>query len=104
MQTKDCEIHQDRLQKIEGEIDMLRDASGRQAETIFGLSLGMERINSTISRVIDMQEEHAKRLKDIEAISILSRHWKFFVFIFFTIVVISLFIHTTLKEVIGWVT
>ena len=104
MQTKNCEINKERLQKIEGEIDMLRDVSSRQGETIFGLSLGMERMNNTIGHVIDMQEEHAKRLKDIEAISILSRHWKFFVFIFFTIVVISLFIHTTLKEVIGWIT
>lgn len=96
-------INQERLSRIEGEIVMLKDISNRQNETIFGLSLGMERMNNTIRRIIDSQEEHANRLKEIEALSFVSRHWKFMLFTILAIVIISLSIHSTLKEIIGWV-
>lgn len=97
-------LERERLERMEGDISMLKETSDKQAETIFGLSLGMERINNTISRVIEAQDEHAKRLKEIEAISIVSRHWKFIVFTVLTIIIVSLSIHASLKEVIGWLT
>lgn len=97
-------LEQDRLVRIEEDITMLKETSEKQKESISGLSLGMEKINNTISRIIDLQDEHAKRLKEIEAISMLSRHWKFIVFTVLTIIIVSLSIHASLKEVIGWIT
>ena len=91
------------VSKIDRDIEILKDASVRQNETIQGLSIGYERINNAISKIIDTQDKHEKKLQDMEALSIVSRHWKFILFIILAIVVISLSIHTSLKEVIGWV-
>lgn len=95
-------LEQNRLVRIEGDIAMLKEASAKQGETIYGLSIGYERINTTIIRIIDGQAEHAKRLKEIEALSMISRHWKFILFTILTIIIVSLSIHASLKEVIGW--
>lgn len=97
-------MSQDRIERIEDDISMLKDISEKQRETIYGLSIGFERINLTIGRIIDMQDEHAKRLQDIAAITVLSRHWKFFTSITLIIIIVSLAIHSSLKEFLGWVT
>lgn len=108
-------LKQDRLERIEGDIDMLREALVKQNETILGITIGIERINNTLYRIIDAQDEHAKRLiemrdentkrfKETEAMSMIARHWRFILFTVLTIIIVSLSIHASLKEVIGWIT
>ena len=95
-------LEEGRLSRIEGDITMLKEVSAKHEETMYGLSILSERINNTLNKIIDIQDEHAKRLQEIEALSIISRHWKFIFFSIMTITIISLSIHSTLKEVIGW--
>jgi len=108
-------LEQDRLVRIEEDITMLKETSKDHEKTLVGISIGFDRINTTISRIIEAQDEHAKRLleiseqnakkfKEIEAVSMLSRHWRFILFTVLTIIIVSLSIHASLKEVIGWIT
>jgi len=96
-------IHQERLNIIQEDIAMLKQATGKHDEILLGLIISSERMNDTIKKIIDNQEGHAHRLKDIEAISFISRHWKFFLFTILTIVTISLVLHTTIKDLLGMV-
>jgi len=94
-------LYQERWEDMKEDIEMLKDVSEKHEEALVRITMLSERINNTIQKIIDNQEEHAKRLKDIEILSFISRNWKFFFFTVLSIVTVSLIMHTTVKDLIG---
>lgn len=96
-------IYKEKWENMKEDIDMLKDTSEKHAEALLRITMASERINNTIQKIIDNQEKHAKRLKDIEILSFISRNWKFFFFTVLSIVTVSLMLHTTVKDLIGMI-